>query len=84
MRAVAMDAVPASPAVGEVDTPRPAAGELLVKVAASSVNGFDLAEQVTSGSLRVPVTTTYPLERAAEAFSAFTSGTPGKIAVTRS
>ncbi|MET8082151.1 NADP-dependent oxidoreductase [Streptomyces sp. NPDC005303] len=43
-----------------------------------------LAEQVTSGSLRVPVTATYPLERAAEAFTAFTSGTPGKIAVTRS
>ncbi|WP_060887907.1 NADP-dependent oxidoreductase [Streptomyces caniscabiei] len=43
-----------------------------------------LAEQVTSGSLRVPVTATYPLERATEAFAAFTSGTPGKIAVTRS
>ncbi|MEV5955770.1 NADP-dependent oxidoreductase [Streptomyces sp. NPDC051987] len=40
-----------------------------------------LAEQVASGSLRVPVTATYPLERATEAFSAFTSGTPGKIAV---
>lgn len=40
-----------------------------------------LAEQAASGSLRVPVTATYPLERATEAFTAFTSGTPGKIAV---
>jgi NADPH:quinone reductase-like Zn-dependent oxidoreductase len=43
MRAVTLDSVPASPAVTEVDTPRPGAGELLVKVAASSVNGFDIA-----------------------------------------
>lgn len=43
MRAVILDSVPADPAVAEVDTPRPAAGELLVKVAASSVNGFDAA-----------------------------------------
>lgn len=41
MRAVTLDSVPAAPAVTEVDTPRPEAGELLVKVAASSVNGFD-------------------------------------------
>ncbi|MEW2050454.1 NADP-dependent oxidoreductase [Streptomyces sp. NPDC005476] len=40
-----------------------------------------LAEQVASGALRVPVTATYPLERAAEAFTAFSSGTPGKIAI---
>ncbi|MFE2037755.1 alcohol dehydrogenase catalytic domain-containing protein [Streptomyces scopuliridis] len=43
MRAVPVDAVPASPAVTEVGIPHPEAGELLVKVAASSVNGFDAA-----------------------------------------
>ncbi|MGW2651453.1 NADP-dependent oxidoreductase [Streptomyces sp. NPDC001393] len=43
MRAVTLDTVPATPAVTEVDTPRPEAGELLVKVAASSVNGFDVS-----------------------------------------
>lgn len=40
-----------------------------------------LAEQVASGSLRVPVTTAFPLQQAAEAFTAFGSGTPGKVAV---
>ena len=43
VRAVTLDSVPAAPVVSEVDTPRPEAGELLVKVAASSVNGFDVA-----------------------------------------
>ncbi|MFD5517349.1 NADP-dependent oxidoreductase [Streptomyces sp. NPDC127066] len=43
MRAVTLDSVPATPVVSDVDTPRPEAGELLVKVAASSVNGFDAA-----------------------------------------
>ncbi|MDX2604255.1 zinc-binding dehydrogenase [Streptomyces caniscabiei] len=41
-----------------------------------------LAEQVASGALRVPVMATYPLEQAAEAFAAFSSGTPGKITVS--
>ncbi|GAA2654262.1 NADP-dependent oxidoreductase [Streptomyces vastus] len=41
-----------------------------------------LAVQVVSGALRVPVTATYPLERATEAFAAFGAGTPCKIAVT--
>ncbi|MBD9727330.1 NADP-dependent oxidoreductase [Streptomyces caniscabiei] len=41
-----------------------------------------LAEQVASGALRVPVTATYPLERATEAFAAFGAGTPGKITVS--
>lgn len=41
-----------------------------------------LAEQVASGALRVPVTATYPLERATEAFAAFSASTPGKIAVS--
>jgi NADPH:quinone reductase-like Zn-dependent oxidoreductase len=42
MRAVALAQVPGALEVTEVDTPRLDAGELLVKVAASSVNGFDL------------------------------------------
>lgn len=41
-----------------------------------------LAEQVVSGALRVPVTATYPLEQALEAFAAFGASTPGKIAVS--
>ncbi|PSK93603.1 NADPH:quinone reductase-like Zn-dependent oxidoreductase [Murinocardiopsis flavida] len=43
MRALALSEVPSAPAVTDVETPRPQAGELLVKVAASSVNGFDAA-----------------------------------------
>jgi NADPH:quinone reductase-like Zn-dependent oxidoreductase len=43
MRAVTLDAVPAVPRVTEVEVPRPEAGEVLVKVEASSVNGFDAA-----------------------------------------
>ncbi|MFI9842554.1 NADP-dependent oxidoreductase [Nonomuraea sp. NPDC051941] len=43
MRAVTLDSVPATPAVTEVDAPRPEAGELLVKVTVSSINGFDAA-----------------------------------------
>jgi NADPH:quinone reductase-like Zn-dependent oxidoreductase len=41
-----------------------------------------LAEQATSGALRVPVTATYPLEQATEAFVAFGEGALGKIGVT--
>jgi NADPH:quinone reductase-like Zn-dependent oxidoreductase len=43
MRAVTLESVPSTPDVTEVDTPRPEAGELLVKVAAASLNGFDIA-----------------------------------------
>ncbi|WP_328979445.1 NADP-dependent oxidoreductase [Streptomyces canus] len=43
MRAVTLESVPSTPAVTEVDTPRPTAGELLVKVAAASLNGIDIA-----------------------------------------
>ncbi|MEV4576282.1 NADP-dependent oxidoreductase [Nonomuraea jabiensis] len=43
MRAVTLDSVPATPAVSEVGAPRPEPGELLVKVAVSSINGFDAA-----------------------------------------
>lgn len=43
MRAVTLDAVPANPAVSDLPDPHPESGELLVRVAASSVNGFDVA-----------------------------------------
>ena len=43
MRAVTLESVPAAPRVAEVDKPRALAGEVLVRVAASSVNGFDAA-----------------------------------------
>jgi NADPH:quinone reductase-like Zn-dependent oxidoreductase len=71
MRAVVLAQVPGPLEVTEVDTPRPDAGELLVRVAASSVNGFDLgtaaeyptaetlsmlAGQVASAALKVSVT----------------------------
>jgi hypothetical protein len=41
-----------------------------------------LAEQAASGALRAPVTVTYPLEQAPEAFAAFGAGALGKLAVT--
>ncbi|MEK0099539.1 alcohol dehydrogenase catalytic domain-containing protein, partial [Streptomyces sp. A475] len=43
MRALTVNEVPSAPTVAEVEAPRPEAGELLVKVAVSSVNGFDAA-----------------------------------------
>ncbi|SHN15337.1 NADP-dependent oxidoreductase [Cryptosporangium aurantiacum] len=43
MRALAVDAVPASPVLTDVPAPQAEAGELLVKVAATSINGFDAA-----------------------------------------
>ncbi|MDT0347701.1 hypothetical protein [Streptomyces litchfieldiae] len=42
MRAVTLAQVPGTPEVTEAEAPRPQAGEVLVKVAATSVNGFDL------------------------------------------
>jgi NADPH:quinone reductase-like Zn-dependent oxidoreductase len=59
MRAVTLDSVPASPAVAEVDTPCPEAGELLVKVAASSVNGFDAS--TAAGHLQGMMEHRFPL-----------------------
>jgi NADPH:quinone reductase-like Zn-dependent oxidoreductase len=59
MRAVAVQSVPENPAVAEVDTPRPEAGEVLVKVAASSVNGFDLS--VAAGYLQGMMEHRFPL-----------------------
>jgi NADPH:quinone reductase-like Zn-dependent oxidoreductase len=59
VRAVALSSVPASPAVTEVAAPRPEAGELLVKVAASSINGFDAA--TVAGYLQQMMEHRYPL-----------------------
>ncbi|MDQ4113334.1 MAG: NADP-dependent oxidoreductase [Actinomycetota bacterium] len=42
MRALTLAEVPGTPAITDVEAPAPAAGELLVRVRASSVNGFDL------------------------------------------
>lgn len=41
-----------------------------------------LAADAATGALRVPVTATFPLEQAADAFAAFGSGALGKLAVT--
>jgi NADPH:quinone reductase-like Zn-dependent oxidoreductase len=43
MRAFAVAELPGAPVVSELDEPKPGPGELLVRVAASSVNGVDLA-----------------------------------------
>jgi NADPH:quinone reductase-like Zn-dependent oxidoreductase len=59
MRAVALDAVPAAPRVTEVEAPRPLAGEVLVKVVASSVNGFDAA--TAAGHLQGMMEHQFPL-----------------------
>ncbi|WP_327238371.1 NADP-dependent oxidoreductase [Streptomyces sp. NBC_01317] len=59
MRALVLNEVPSSPAVAEVDSPRPEAGELLVKVAVSSVNGFDAA--TAAGYLRGMMEHRFPL-----------------------
>ncbi|MFD3537717.1 NADP-dependent oxidoreductase [Streptomyces sp. NPDC058664] len=59
MRAVTLTEVPSEPALAEVETPRPAEGELLVKVAASSVNGFDLS--VADGHLQGMMEHRFPL-----------------------
>jgi NADPH:quinone reductase-like Zn-dependent oxidoreductase len=59
MRAIVLNSTPASPSVGEVETPKPEAGELLVKVAASSVNGFDVS--TAAGHLQGMMEHRFPL-----------------------
>jgi NADPH:quinone reductase-like Zn-dependent oxidoreductase len=59
MRAVTLAAVPAEPAVTEIETPSPEPGEVLVKVAASSVNGFDAA--IAAGYLQGVMEHRFPL-----------------------
>ena len=41
-----------------------------------------LANDAASGSLTVPISTTYPLDQVADAFAAFGTGALGKIAVS--
>lgn len=59
MRAVALAQVPGTLEVTDADTPRPRAGELLVKVAATSVNGFDLS--TVAGYLQGMMEHVFPL-----------------------
>ncbi|MEU6782785.1 NADP-dependent oxidoreductase [Nonomuraea angiospora] len=59
MRAVTLNSVPATPAVTEVPTPRPEAGEVLVKVAVASINGFDAA--TAAGYLQGAMEHRFPL-----------------------
>lgn len=59
MRAVTLDEVPADPSVTDVADPDPQAGELLVKVAGSSINGFDAA--TAAGYLQEVVEHRFPL-----------------------
>jgi NADPH:quinone reductase-like Zn-dependent oxidoreductase len=59
MRAVAVDTVPATPLVSDVPVPRPEAGEVLVQVAVSSVNGFDAA--TAAGHLQGMMEHRFPL-----------------------
>lgn len=50
MRALSFPEFGTAPSISDVDPPTPAAGEILVKVAAASVNGFDRA--VAAGYLK--------------------------------
>jgi NADPH:quinone reductase-like Zn-dependent oxidoreductase len=59
MRAVAIPEAGASPAVVDVPTPSAEPGEVLVKVRASSVNGFDVA--VAAGMLQGMMEHRYPV-----------------------
>ncbi|MEV4173685.1 NADP-dependent oxidoreductase [Nonomuraea sp. NPDC049709] len=59
MRAVTLNSVPETPALAEIPTPQPEAGEVLVKVAVSSVNGFDLS--VAAGYVQQMMEHRFPL-----------------------
>ncbi len=59
MRAVAVDTVPAAPQVSDVESPRPEAGEVLVRVSSASVNGFDLS--VAAGYVQGMMEHRFPL-----------------------
>jgi NADPH:quinone reductase-like Zn-dependent oxidoreductase len=59
MRAVTLNSVPETPALAELPALRPEAGEVLVKVAGSSVNGFDLS--VAAGYVRQMMEHRFPL-----------------------
>ncbi|MFI6456989.1 NADP-dependent oxidoreductase [Streptosporangium amethystogenes] len=59
MRAVTLNSVPQTPALADVPTPQPEAGEVLVKVAVSSINGFDAA--TAAGYLQGAMEHRFPL-----------------------
>jgi len=59
MRAIAIAEQGASPALTELPTPEPSAGEVLVRVEASSLNGFDTA--VAAGYLAGMMEHRYPV-----------------------
>ncbi|GAA1655925.1 NADP-dependent oxidoreductase [Actinoplanes couchii] len=59
MQAIALSAQGAQPTLTELPTPQPAAGEVLVRVQASSVNGFDLS--VAGGHLAAMMEHRYPV-----------------------
>src|SRR5579875_3799109 len=59
MRALVVRAAAARPEVTDVPTPVPAADELLVRVHAASINGFDLA--VAAGYLENMMEHRYPV-----------------------
>ena len=59
MRAFVVPEQGAAPVVSEVEAPRPATGEVLVRVQASSVNGFDLS--VAAGYLAGMMEHRYPV-----------------------
>jgi len=59
MRAFVVAELPGTPAVSELNEPKPEPGELLVRVAASSVNGFDLG--TVAGHLQAMMEHRFPL-----------------------
>ncbi len=59
MRTVAVPEAGASPAVVDIPIPSPGAGEVLIKVRSSSVNGFDVA--VAAGMLQGMMEHRYPV-----------------------
>jgi NADPH:quinone reductase-like Zn-dependent oxidoreductase len=59
MRAFMVAELPGTPVVSDLDQPEPGPGELLVRVAASSVNGFDLG--TVTGQLRGMMEHRFPL-----------------------
>jgi NADPH:quinone reductase-like Zn-dependent oxidoreductase len=59
MRTIAVDDFGAPPTLHELPTPEPGPGEVLVRVEASSVNGFDLA--VASGMIKGLMEHRFPL-----------------------
>jgi NADPH:quinone reductase-like Zn-dependent oxidoreductase len=59
MRAVAQDAFGSPPTLHDLPTPTPGPGEVLIRIQASSVNGFDLA--VASGMIKGYMEHQFPL-----------------------